>query len=97
MLIFSILACACAVLFAVMLDMSSGSEGEKTLLAQIIQRVGLLIVVLACGAIQYWKMTQGGATGSRLWWAVTGTAIGAPIAGIVLMLIVTFAIYGKTP
>jgi hypothetical protein len=98
MLIFSILACVCAAFFAAALefDLRSG-EGSKTPLSVLLDTLGLLIPVIACGAVQYWKMTQSGATGSRLWLAVAGTAVGAPIAGVILMLIVVFALFSKSP
>jgi hypothetical protein len=99
MMIFWILACACAALFAISLHSSllSADESSKTMLARLIEAFGLLILVVACGAIQYWKMTSTGATSAKLWLAVAGTAIGAPIAGIVLMFIVSFALASKSP
>ena len=99
MLIFSILACACAVLFAATFEISVrvSSETTQTPLGFMLKNFGWLIPVIVCGAVQYWKLAQSGATGSRLWLAVAGTAVGAPIAGMVLMLIVSFALFGKSP
>lgn len=99
MLIFSILACVCAVYFGVTFEffVRLSTEGSNTPLIQFVQNLGRLLPVVVCGAVQYWKLTQGGATGSRLWWAVAGTALGAPIAGAVLMLIVVFALFSKSP
>jgi ABC-type molybdate transport system permease subunit len=98
MLIFSILAVACAVYFGCTLELSMRfAEGTKAPLVQVLMTLGRLLPVVVCGAVQYWKLAQSGVTGSRLWWAVAGTAIGAPIAGIILMLIVVFALFSKQP
>ena len=99
MLIFAILTVACAVYFGVTLDLNlgAGTGGAKTLLASLIKTLLLLLPFVASGAVQYWKLSQGGVSGSRLWLAVAGTAIGAPIAGIILMLIVVFALFSKSP
>ena len=99
MLIFAICACAFAAYFAGALHFNLGFSGEsvRTPLARVIQRIALLAPMILAGAVQYWKLEQSGASGSRLWLAVTGTAIGAPIVGIIVMLIVVFAIFGKTP
>ena len=99
MLIFSILAAACAVYYGVTLDMSlrEGSEGSKAVLASLVRTVLQLLPFVVCGAVQYWKLAQTDAAGSKLWLAVIGTAVGAPIAGIIVMLIVVFALFSKSP
>jgi hypothetical protein len=99
MLIFSILTCACAAYFAGTFEFFARStpDGIKSTLMATLETVGRIAPIIICGAVQYWRLTQTGATGSRLWLPVAGTAIGAPIAGAILMLIVVFAIFGKTP
>jgi hypothetical protein len=99
MLIFSILAAACAVYYGVTLDMSlrEGSEGSKAVFANLVRTLLQLLPFVACGAVQYWKLAQTGAAGSKLWLAVIGTAVGAPIAGVIVMLIVVFALFSKSP
>jgi hypothetical protein len=97
MLIFSILAGACALYFAVALEISMrfAEENGKTLFVRVIETIALLIPVIACGAVQYWKLAQSGEAGSRHWFAIIGTALGAPFVGCVLMLIVVFALFSK--
>jgi hypothetical protein len=99
MLIFAILAAACAVYYGVTLDMSmrEGSEGSNTFSASFVRTVMQVLPFVACGAVQYWKLAQTGVAGSKLWLAVIGTAVGAPIAGIIVMLIVVFALFSKSP
>jgi hypothetical protein len=99
MLIFSILAAVCAVYYGVTLDMSmrEGSEGSNAFLASLVRTVLQLLPFVVCGGVQYWKLAQAGAAGSKLWLAVIGTAVGAPIAGIIVMLIVVFALFSKSP
>ena len=99
MLIFAICAGLFAVYFAGALHFKLGFDGAgvRTSLGRVIQRLALIVPMIVAGAVQYWQFRQSGATGSRLWLAVIGTAIGAPIVGIIVMLIVVFALFGKKP
>ena len=99
MLIFSILAAACAVYYGVTLNISmhEDSAGSNVLLASLVKRLLQVLPFVVCGAVQYWKLAQTGAAGSKLWLAVIGTAVGAPIAGVIVMLIVVFALFSKSP
>jgi len=98
MLTFAILTCASAAYFAGTFEffLRLGGDNGKTLLVRVIENLAGLIPVMACGVVEYRKLTQSGAAGSRLWWPVTGMALGAPIAGFVLMLIVVFALFSKS-
>jgi hypothetical protein len=97
MLTFAILTCASAAYYAATFEMSLRfGEDHKTFLAQVIQIVAGLIPFIVCGVVQYRKLAQDGVVGARLWLGVTGTALGAPIAGMVLMLIVSFALFSKS-
>ena len=99
MLIFSVLAAACAVYYGVTLDMSMRDDfgGSNAALATLIKTVLQLLPFVVSGAVQYWKLAQTGATGSKFWLPVIGTAVGAPITGVIVMLIVVFALFSKAP
>jgi thiamine transporter ThiT len=99
MLIFAVLTTACAVYYGLTLDMSmrEGFAGSNAILASVIKTFLQFLPFVACGAVQYWKLAQTGAGGSKFWLAVMGTAVGAPIAGIIVMLIVVFALFSKSP
>lgn len=99
MLVFAILAGACAVFYAGTFELfqritSSPNQGG---LVWVVKNLAWMAPVILCGAIQYRKLTQDGAAGGRLWLWVIGTAFGAPVIGAFLMLMVAFALYGKKP
>ena len=97
--VFLILVCACAAYIAGVMEITLrlGFENSKARFAPFIKILLLIIPVSACAAVQFHESTRRAVSAPRLWLEVAAAAIGAPLLGAWLMLVVSFILFSKSP
>ena len=73
-----------------------GYEDGTTLFQVLVQILVWLVPAVGCAAVQFRQSKLGAVSGPRLWFHVAGAAIGAPLVGMWMALILIFVLFGKS-